>query len=300
MPIFAAFVLVVLIWSTTPLGIVWSSETIRPTLSLLLRMTLAILVGLPLLRLLNIKLDWRPKAIKVYLYSSMSLAMGMLFCYLAAAYISSGLMSLTFGMAPILSGIFATKILNEPKFSNVKKLALAISFVGLFIVSQENISLGEHTWLGMCFVFAAVILFSLSSVLVKSVGIQLHPLSTTVGSLMVSWPLFLLFWLVVDGRIDYSSWEMRSVLTTGYLAIFGSLVGFWAYFYMLKQLPASTVSLVVMITPILATGIGIWANDEFFSLTLLFGGALVVFGLGLFQLGHKLFKPMEKLPEITN
>jgi len=176
---------------------------------------------------------------------------------------------------------------------------LALCFFGLFIVSQENISLSGNTGLGMCFVLVAVVLFSLSSVMVKNVGIELHPLSTTVGSLMISWPLFLTFWLVADGNFSYQTWEFRSIATTLYLAVFGSLIGFWAYFYMLKRLNASTVSLVVMITPVLATAIGIWANDEYFSFVLLLGGALVVTGLGLFQFGDKLTKSSRELSEIT-
>jgi len=37
MPVSAAYLAVILIWSTTPLGIVWSSESVSPTLAVLLR-----------------------------------------------------------------------------------------------------------------------------------------------------------------------------------------------------------------------------------------------------------------------
>ena len=271
-----------------------------PTLTLLLRMTLAILVGLLMMRMMKIKLDWRANAVRVYLYSSMSLAVGMLLCYLAAEYISSGLMSLTFGIAPILSGVFGQRLLKEPRFSVIKKSALFIALFGLFIVSQENVSVSPSIWIGVLYILGAVTLFSLSGVLVKSVPVTLHPLCTTVGSLIVSWPLFLLFWWLADGSLDYQSWGMRSVLSTVYLGVFGSLIGFWAYFYILTHLPASTVSLVVMITPVLSTAIGVWLNDEYFSMILMLGGALVVTGLGLFQLGDKILERPQKVTQITN
>jgi drug/metabolite transporter (DMT)-like permease len=287
MPVSAAFLLVVIIWSTTPLGIVWSSESISPTFSLLMRMTVAICVGSVLMVALKVKLQWTLKAVRIYLYSSLSVAIGMLFCYLAARHISSGLMSLTFGIAPILSGLLAQKILFEQKFSLLKKVALLISLSGLAIVCSENVTFGATSLLGLGYVFIAVLLFSLSSVLVKSVDIEIHPLSTTMGSLIVSLPFFLVFWLVADGQVNYQDWQPRAIAAVLYLGVFASLIGFLAYFFILQKLPASTVALVVMITPVISTGLGILLNDEHMSWLLIVGGGFVVLGLGLFQFGHK-------------
>lgn len=288
MPVVIAYIFVVLIWSTTPLAIVWSSETISPTLALLLRMAIALVLGLMLLPLLKLKMDWRPKAIKVYLYSSLSLALGMLCCYLAARYISSGLMSLIFGIAPILSGWFAQKILFEQKFSPLKKLALTVSFIGLGIVCADNIQGDFNVLYGVLFILVGVITFSLSGVLVKSVDIQMHPLITTMGSLILSMPAFVIFFLVADGDFNVTQWTSRAVWSVIYLGVFASLIGFLAYFYILSHLPASTVSLVVMITPILASYLGVLLNNETASSGLFIGGAMVLFGLALFLFGHKL------------
>jgi drug/metabolite transporter (DMT)-like permease len=287
MPVSAAFVLVIIIWSTTPLGIVWSSESIPPTLSLLMRMAIAVALGLPLMKLLGIKLNLTAKAIRVYCYSSLSLAIGMLFCYLAARHISSGIMSLSFGIAPILSGLFAQRILNEAKFTPIKLTALTIALSGLGLVCMDNLAVGTSSWIGFACISVGVIMFSLSSVLVKSVDIDLHPLSTTMGSLILSMPLFLLFWLVMDGSVNYSQWQPKAIASVVYLGVFASLIGFLAYFYVLKNLLASTVALIVMVTPVLSTVMGIVLNDERFSTEIVIGGLFVVCGLGLFQFGDK-------------
>lgn len=288
MPVSAAYLLVVIIWSTTPLGIVWSSESIDPSLSLLLRMLIAVILGWPLMKLMKVDIPWTPSAVRVYLYSSISLAGGMLFCYLAAKHISSGLMSLCFGVAPILSGIFAQRLIGESKFSNLKKVALLTALSGLAVVCMENISSGGSNPIGILLISIGVITFSLSGVLVKSVPIQLHPLSTTMGSLLVSMPFYLMFWLFVGGDFSPETWQVRSMVAVVYLGIFASLVGFLAYFFILQKLQATTVALVVMITPVLSSALGIWVNDEHFSLQLLMGGVLVISGLALFQFGHKL------------
>lgn len=295
MPVSAAYLLVVIIWSTTPLGIVWSGETIDPSLSLLLRMSIAVILGWPLIKLMKVNVPWTPNALRVYLYSSMSLSVGMLFCYLAGKHISSGLMSLCFGVAPILSGIFAQRIIGESKFSLLKKLALLTALSGLALVCMENVSSGNGNVIGILFISVGVITFSLSGVLVKSVPVQLHPLSTTMGSLLVSMPLYFMFWFLVGDELKVDAWQMKSIIAVIYLGIFASLVGFLAYFYVLQKLPATTVALVVMITPVLSSVLGILVNDEHFSMRLLAGGALVIFGLALFQFGHKLSALKQKV-----
>lgn len=289
MPVSIAFFVVVLVWSTTPLGIVWSSESISPTLSLLMRMSIAATVGLLLMYSLNIKLNTSRRAFKVYCFSSISLSVGMLFCYFAAQYISSGLMALSFGLTPILSGLLAQRWLSETKFTKTKKMSLFIALTGLAIVCSENMVINDGAIYGFTFIFVGVVLFSLSSVLVKGVKIDLHPLSTTVGSLIVSLPVYLLAWLLLDGEVNYDQWQPRAVWSVIYMGIFASLLGFLAYFYILQKLETSTVALVTMLTPVVSMTLGILLNNERFSMTLLVGGVLIMIGLGVFQFGNRFF-----------
>lgn len=263
----------------------------EPTLALLLRMSVAIVLGFPLMRLLGIKMDWSRRAVQVYLYSGISLAAGMLFSYFAARHISSGLMSLCFGLTPILAGLFAQKIIAEAKFTRVKKAALVLAIAGLATVSSDNISNGAASLYGFVLVLCAVLVFSLSGVLVKSVPIKLHALNTTLGSLLVALPFFLGAWLLATGgQVHYEAWSDKSFYAVLYLGVFASLIGFLAYFFVLQRLEASTVALIVMITPVLSTILGIFINDERFSNMLIIGGSMVIVGLGLFQFGHHLKK----------
>ncbi|WP_369676391.1 hypothetical protein, partial [Enterococcus faecium] len=92
---------------------------------------------------------------------------GMLLSYMAAKTVPSGLISLTFGLAPILSGLLAQRLLNEPKFSAIKLIALAFSLIGLYLVSQMYIQGSLMQMQGLLFVFLAVCFFSLSGVMIK-------------------------------------------------------------------------------------------------------------------------------------
>ena len=191
-----AYIAVVLIWSTTPLGIVWSSESVSPTLAVLMRMIIATFLSLLIVKMTNIKFPWHRQAVRVYCFSGIGIFGGMLLSYMAAPYIPSGMMSLIFGFAPVLSGLLAQKILNEPKFSRVRLAALIVSFCGLAIICSDGLSLNEQSWIGLLLVITAVTFFSLSGVLVKSVHIDINPIATTAGALSVSTPLFFITWIL--------------------------------------------------------------------------------------------------------
>lgn len=288
----AAYFAVVLIWSTTPLGITWSSETVNPTLAVLARMVIAVVLGWLILKLSKIELPLNRQAFKLYGYSTIGIFGGMSFAYVAAQYIASGLISLIFGLAPILSGILAQKILNEPKFSKTKKFALLFAMVGLAIVCYDKVfaqtgALSSDSYLGIAAVLCAVFFFSISGVLVKSVDIKINALASTVGSLVFSIPFFVAVWLVFDGTLPVDEWETKSLLAILYLGVFGSLIGFIAYYYVLQKLDASTVALITMITPVIAICFGALLNNEIVTDNLIIGASFVMGGLALYQWGGR-------------
>ena len=280
-----AYLSVVVIWSTTPLGIVWSSETVSPTMAVLLRMAIAVIIGTLLLLIARIKLPLSKPAIRLYSYSALGIFGGMLCSYMAARSIGSGLISLIFGLSPVVSGLLAQKILNEPKFSPVRLAAFIISLTGLGIVCWHKI--GDGDLVGISFIVAAMIFFSLSAVMVKSVSINIHPLATTIGALYFSIPLFVLAWWLLDGNMNSEQWSNRSIGAIIYLGIFGSLIGFIAYFFVLQKLSASTASLITLITPVFAIMLGVTLNGEHLSYNLIVGAIFVMSGLCLYHRGEK-------------
>jgi drug/metabolite transporter (DMT)-like permease len=281
------YFIVVLIWSTTPLGIIWSSETVSPMMAVFLRMLLATIIGTLFLVFMRIRLPVHKQAIKLYSYSTIGIFGGMIFGYLASRHISSGLMSLIFGLSPIISGLIAQKILNEPKFSALRWFAFSISLTGLAIVSWHNIQTGSSEWLGITFVLLAMLFFSLSSVLVKSVEINIHPFATTLGALYLSVPLFFMSWVLLDGQLNIDQWSIRSISAIIYLGVFGSLIGFMAYFYILQKLKATTVALITLITPTIAISLGAIVNNEPVSQNVIIGATFVIAGLAVYQIDNK-------------
>jgi drug/metabolite transporter (DMT)-like permease len=291
----SVYLLVVLIWSTTPLGIVWSSETVHPTMAVLLRMLIAVVLGAIVIVYKKIEVPTHKTALKLYSYSALGIFGGMSSAYMAAQYLPSGIMSLIFGLAPLISGLIARKILDEPRFSGLRKIALTIAFFGLAVVCSDNLIVAKDNWLGLIYILAAVIFFSLSGVLVKSVKLDINPLSTTIGALTLTLPGFIAVWLIFDGSLSVEQWQPRAVYSILYLGVFGSLIGFVGYYYILQKLEASTVALVTLMTPVIAMIFGAVFNQEVITDKILIGAVLVMLGLGLFLYGDRINRHISKL-----
>ena len=93
MSVRAAYIGVILIWSTTPLAIKWSSEPGGFLFGLTGRMLLGVVVSLALVGLLRIRLPWHREARRTYLAAGFGLFGSMLLVYWSSQYIPSGWMS---------------------------------------------------------------------------------------------------------------------------------------------------------------------------------------------------------------
>jgi drug/metabolite transporter (DMT)-like permease len=97
-------------------------------------------------------------------------------------------------------------------------------------------------------------------------------------------------WLLFD-----FSWPanipLRVTLSISYLAIFGSVLGFIMYFYVLKYIDASRVALVTLITPVLALLLGQGLNNESIQPVVWIGTCCILLGMSIYQWGaHFIFR----------
>lgn len=290
-----AYIGVVLIWSTTPLAIKWSSEGAGFLFGVAARMWLGALVCLVLLTLLARGLPRDRAALKSYLAGGIGVFGAMTSVYWGAQYIPSGLISVLFGLTPIVTGVMAALWLQERSMTLNKLGGIVLALAGLMVVFARGLHLGEQAGYGIAAVLLAVCLHSLSMVLVKKIDAQLSGLESTSGALLVAAPCYLLVWLLFDGQwpTEISPRAIGSIL---YLAIFGSVLGFIMFFYVLKQIDASRVALVTLMTPVLALLFGQLFNQEQIGIELSLGAMLILLGMGLYQWGGLVIRYLRNRP----
>lgn len=282
----AAFIGVVVIWTTTPLAIKWSSEDAGFLFGVTSRMVLGVFICLILIALMSRRIRWHRPAMMTYLTAGAGVWAAMTSVYWAAQYIPSGLISVVYGLAPIFTGVMAAIWLGEHALTIPRLVGIALGVTGLGIIFGNGIELGPAALNGMIAVLVSVVIHSASSVWVKRIGAGLHPLETTTGALLIAVPLFVATWVSLDGEIPRQIGP-RTGWAILYLAVVGSTLGFILYFYVLRHVEASRVALITLVTPVMALFLGHYANDEVITTETWFGTATILTGLACFQWGDR-------------
>lgn len=287
----AAYVAVILIWSTTPLAIQWSGEGGGFLFGVTARMvTGALLCGLLLLAL-RVSLPLHRDALRTYLAAGLGIFGAMMCVYWGSQFIPSGWISVLFGLTPIVTSGFALLWLDEEAFTPARSLGLALGLVGLLVIFGTGATLGAHALLGAAAVLASVVMHSLSAVWVKRVGANLPAMAVTGGGLLVAAPAYLLCWLLFDGHLPREL-PLRALGAIGYLALFGSVMGFIFYYYMLRHVAAGKVALITLVTPVIALLLGALFNGETVGWQVWLGTLLILTGLASHQWGGRLSAPI--------
>jgi len=285
----AAYLGMVLIWSTTPLAIKWSSEGIGPWLGVSARMQLGVFICLVLVAVLSRRMLWHAKARKTYLAAGMGIWGAMSSVYWGAQFIPSGMVSVVFGLTPVLTGLLATLLLAERGFTVFRGIGILLGIAGLALVFANSLQLGNEQLPGLLAVLLSVFAHSLSAVCVKRIGAGLHPLETTTGALLIAVPLFWLNWSLggSTGEIQVTERALWSILYLGGVA---TGFGFVLYYYVLREVSAGTVALATLITPVIALLLGAWLNDERIAVSELVGAAVILLGLACYQWGDRVLR----------
>jgi len=278
-----AYITVVLIWSTTPLAIKWSSHGLSFLSALALRMSLATILCWTLLllsrkRLIHHRADW-----KSLFAGALGMFPSMILMYWAAQFIPSGLAAVIFGAYPFLVGVFSALLLRENPFNATRIVALTSAFFGLYLVHWDGghqLS-GNALWGVLIMIFSATV-FAFATVVLKKVGGGIEPLRQLTGALTIATPGFVLVWWLCDGQIP-ANVDSKSALSVLYLVMAGSLVGGVLFYYVLHRCSVSTTSLIPLISPVMAVSIGYFFAGEVLSREALIGAALILLSLAIYQ-----------------
>lgn len=278
-----AYLTVVVIWSTTPLAIQWSAVGTTFAFAVMARMLIGVCLALALIILARVGLPLHPQARRSYLVGGLGIFGAMLSTYWGAQYIHSGLIAVLFGLAPLVTSLLAALWLEEAALRPAKLVGMGLGLLGLALIfATGHDTSGRQAMLGIAALLLAVVIYSASLVGMKRVGDHSSPLATTAGSLLVAAPLFVLAWWLLDGRVPQAI-SMKAGAAIVYLGVFGSVLGFALYYYVIKHLEAGKVALITLVTPVLALLLGHLLNGEAVELRVWLGTGLIGLGLLLHQ-----------------
>jgi len=278
-----AYLAVILIWSTTPLAIKWSAMGAGFAFAVMARMAIGAVLAALLVVSLHGGLPLHRRARATYLAGGLGMFGAMLCTYWGAQYVNSGLVSVLFGLSPLVTSLLAVLWLGEDALRSSKLLGMTLGVAGLAVIFAGGAELGSaHAAAGVTALLLAVVMYSASLVWVKRIGADTPALATTTGSLGVALPLFIAAWWLTDGHLPHDV-PVRASAAIVYLGVFGSVVGFALYYHIIRHLPAGSVALITLVTPVLALLLGNAANGEAITARVVLGAACITAGLAMHQ-----------------
>lgn len=272
------YVLLILVWSSTPLAVVWSIHELHPMWALATRFILAALVAYALLFVMKLQLRLDAKALYSYVAGSLSLLGAMLFTYLAAQYLASGLISLLYGLSPLVAGIFTVFLFKQQKLFFEQWIGMIIAFLGLLFICLN----GDRAFIqpiGVVLIMLALLCYVGSMFWVKSIQAKLKPMVQTTGSLIVSAIGILPVLLFFINDMPTALPSAKSIAAILYTVFVASIVAMFLYFDLVERLSPSTVALTTVMTPVLALIWGALFNQEHIGASMIAGVVIILLGL---------------------
>ncbi|MCT8978383.1 EamA family transporter [Clostridium sp. CX1] len=197
-------------------------------------------------------------------------------------WVSSGMTSLIVATGPLYTAIIET-FFTRSKSMNIKGwCGILMGFVGVGLLVLPNLSTGATSAKGVIFVMLSAILWSSGSIYSKSFKAS-GSVVTHIGIQMLSGGIGLSIIGTFLGELPKIQLTGRGVGALLYLVLFGSIVGYSCYIYILQKWPASKASTYAYVNPVVAVLLGAVILKEAVSITILVSTVVILVGVFLVQ-----------------
>lgn len=196
-------------------------------------------------------------------------------------YISGGLAAIIAALVPLFIALFTVWLSRVARITRVMIAGLVIGFAGVVTIFYTY--LGELSNTGFIFGVSLAMISTLSwSFGTVYSSRQKPPIAVlfNVGLQMLFAGLVILTVCALTGKyVNPASLGSESWLALSYLIVFGSLVAYTAYVFVISKLPPTQVSIYAYINPVVAVVLGWLLLSEKMNLIMIMGTIITLAGV---------------------
>lgn len=284
--VIAALLTVYVVWGSTYLAIAVMIETLPPLLSAGLRYASA---GVLMLGFLWVRArlrrgraepverpaarEWRSALI----VGGLLLLGGNGFVVLAEQHIPSGVAAVVVATVPIWLAVFES-VLTGRRPSRLVIGGLAAGLVGVAVLLAPVEGLQRVDPLGVLMVCFAAISWAAGSLYARRAPMPRSGLLGTGMEMLAGGVVLVLAGTLIGeiGRTDPASFSLRSLSAFAYLVVFGSILAFSAYIWLLGNVSVSVLGTYAYVNPIVAVGLGALVLSEPITPRTLVAAAVII------------------------
>jgi len=251
-----AFVAIYLVWGSTYLAIRYAVETIPPLVTAGIRHTIAggILLAWACLR------GYRPRRehwVAGLVLGALFFLIGHGSLHWAEQHVASGLAALLIATEPMFILVLAWAT-GQQRISRMSALGLAVGVVGVAILTGAEVSSKDASLIGLLAVLAGSVSWAAGVVISPKLKLPTDALARTAVPLVCG-AAMLLATAGITGEfraLHWSAVSVKSIFGLGYLIVFGSIVAFTAYTWLLQRCPPTLVATHTYANPVVAVLLG--------------------------------------------
>jgi drug/metabolite transporter (DMT)-like permease len=204
--------------------------------------------------------------------------------YWAELHISSGLTAVLFSTMPLMTALLSAFWMRSETLTARKIAGILIGVGGTGLLFWPEERLGLMQALGMLSTLAGSLCAAINLVMLKRYAKHSDPAVLNFFGMAIGAVALLAMSAALERRAPVT-WTRANVVALIYLAVFGSVVAFSAYYYLIKRLDATIVSLTTLIIPIVALVLGRMFLNETVTPMAVAGIVTILAGIGVASTG---------------
>ena len=282
LPIASALLAVYIFWGGTYLAMKFAIETLPP---LLMAGTRFMLAGAIVYLWQISRGGERPKAFhwkNAAIVGGLMLLGGNGGVVWAEQLVSSGMAAIIVAAVPLWMALLAWLWQGGNRPNRAVFLGLILGSIGIVLLvknSGDGVVNGSDQWIGYLVLVGASFAWAAGSLYSRVAKLPSAPLLAIAMQMLTGGLLCFLFGLMTGEwtKLDVAQVSMQSVLSLGYLIVFGSIIGFSAYIWLLKAAGPALSSTYAYVNPVVAVLLGwLFAGEKMTAQDGLAAGVIVL------------------------
>ncbi len=196
-------------------------------------------------------------------------------------FITSGLASLISTLSPFCV-LVLNLLLGYEKLSIKTVVGILLGMFGIYLIYQSSLAdllIPEYRQ-GIYALLLAILAWAVGTIIMKR-GSE-NPLGMLMNvcvQMLIAGVVLTCLQFYLTPNISSAGWSTKSIFAMIYLAIFGSVVGYVAFSYLISQLPATKVTVLSYVNVVVALFLGWLVLNEEITSRIIVAAMLIISGV---------------------
>lgn len=198
----------------------------------------------------------------------------------ALKYVDSCFAALIAATQPLFV-IFLMKILHGNSIQLKSIIGVILGVIGMYLlVSQDELILNKESIIGIIMIFTCVLSWSYGSIFVSKANLPSNFFVSTGYQMLFAGLMLMVSSLLLGETWKYPlNWSTKAQWSMLLLIVFGSVVAFTAFNYLLKEVSTEKVSTSAYVNPVIALLLGWYVLDEHISMQSIIAALILLTGV---------------------